>query len=130
MGVLTVAGLAVLLEDVEHVILELEGAATGAGVGEVLAAARRSERVVTIVGGGGVGSVGAAVEGYAAERGCSVDEARRVSAFVGGSEVGLREAEVAGVRCVGGGGMDMWGLAEALNERWDAQWCATRQFCC
>ncbi len=57
-----VDGLAEMMEDVEHVILELEEPATmTAGVGGVLAAARRSRRVVTIVGGG-VGSVGAAVE--------------------------------------------------------------------
>lgn len=117
--------LAGLVEDVEHVILRV-GADAG-GVAEVMAAARRTERVVTVLGlGDAASSVLLALEGYVAERGGTVDEARRVSVVVGGDDM-------AGVA---GGGVrrvvvrDLRELADALNARWDAQWCATRQFCC
>lgn len=91
------------------------------GVAEVMAAARRTERVVTVLGDA-VPSVREALEGYVAERGGTVDEARRVSLVAGG------DGADGGVRRVVAG--DLRDLAEALNARWDEQWCATRQFCC
>lgn len=144
-------GLDALVEDVEHVILPAEVAGVAAGdagagdVAEVLAAARRTERVVTMLGdvvlgdavpgdavpGDVASSVRGALEGYVAARGGTVDEARRVTVMVGMEDIEAQDIDAQdddGVRRVVVG--DLRELAEALNARWDEQWCATRQFCC
>lgn len=144
------AGLADLLEDVEHVMIEFDDPALGAeggatatsGMSSVLTAASRTQRVLSIVGDGARETV----EAYAARRGCTLEQAVRSSVFVGASVAGVQAAVAAGVVCVGyanspgerrgleecGVGVviaDMHELADALNARWDAAWCAN-QGCC
>jgi beta-phosphoglucomutase-like phosphatase (HAD superfamily) len=172
-----------LVEDVEHVILEFDGRACSQWA-EVFAAARRSERELSLVGGesrevveawlagqgvrqhfAAIEAFGAKgrgerseveqdsrrlavvmVEGYAARHGGELGAAQRASVFVGSSLTGVQGAGAAGVRCIGladsaderrrfedaGASAvvaSMRELADALNARWDAQWCS-RQYCC
>lgn len=125
------ADLVALVEDVEHVMLAPGDAGVG-DVGEVLAAARRTERVVAVLADGE--SAGDALAAYAERCGGTVEEARRVSILVvvgGPGAEGLMNVDtdtLAEVRRVAVA--DVGELAGALNARWDAQWCATRQFCC
>jgi phosphoglycolate phosphatase-like HAD superfamily hydrolase len=171
-----------LVEDVEHVILEFDGRACSQWA-EVFAAAQRSERELSLVGGDSRRAVEAqladlgvrqyfaaiepleakghgdpsgvtqdsrrlvaAVEGYAARHGGELGAARRASVFVSGSLTGVQGAGAAEVRCIGladcaderrrfeeAGASAVVAsireLVDALNARWDAQWCS-RQYCC
>jgi phosphoglycolate phosphatase-like HAD superfamily hydrolase len=142
-----------LLEDVEHVILAVDGPAAGTAVAQpgaanVLSAAERSERVVSVVGDGSgeAEPLIKALTTYASQHGGGIDQARRITVFVGDSITGVQAAGAAGVACIafvdepgdrrrfeesGAAAVisDMDELVRALNARWDAQWCA-RQGCC
>lgn len=151
------------------------------GLISVLTAARRTRRVLSIVGDNSLeavetyltdrrmgkhfeaveGRIGAdasqrmpssyllarALGGYATRHGVTPEQARRSSVFVSASIAGVRAAGAVGVACVGFGGRrgdrrrfeeesdaaavitDLHELADALNARWDAAWCAN-QGCC
>lgn len=83
---------------------------------------------------------------YASRHGVSLEQARRTSVFIGDDAAHVRAAGAAGVACIayaqepgdrhrfedsGAAAVisTMDELAQALNARWDAQWCA-RQGCC
>ena len=88
-----------------------------------------------------------ALSAYASRHGSTLEQARRASVFVGGSMTDVQAAGAAGVLCIAYANepserrrfeeesdaaaviSTMDELAEALNARWDAQWCA-RQGCC
>jgi phosphoglycolate phosphatase-like HAD superfamily hydrolase len=154
------------------------------GTAGVLAAARRSERALSIVSNGSREAVEAyltehgllehfetiearagstesdatrlkphphlllaALDGYVARHGGTADEARRAAVFVGDSVSDVLTAKAAGIRCIALANdsgkrrrfeedsdataviTGMQELADALNARWDAQWCV-RQYCC
>lgn len=151
---LATADLADLLEDVEHVMLDFDGPlraefaggpAPGVfpGAPDVLAAARRTGRVVSIVSDYAHEE---ALLAYAVQCERSSDEARRTSVLVGSSVAVIEAAKASGVLCIAfvtepgrrrefaeiGAAVvmtDLRELAEALNARWDVQWCRIQGGC-
>lgn len=83
---------------------------------------------------------------YAARSGQDEDSARRASVFVGDSMTDIQAAKAVGVPCIAYANKPgkrrqfedadaavvitrMHELAEALNARWDAQWCSQQGVC-